>query len=176
MRFYTQPHRFYAGIDLHARSHYLCVLDHAGTVAFHGNLQAQPQALTQAHAGRQYILGKMLETIAAPRNQLSQYAPRVTRIKINPEKIGAVIGPGGKMIRSIQESFYGRERLVGTSLPLTRYDWLVEALGGTGETIEDPAQLRPALERALTSDRVACLNVILDPTAYRREGGGSLAI
>jgi acetolactate synthase-1/2/3 large subunit len=83
---------------------------------------------------------------------------------------------GWGMIRSIQESFYGRERLVGTSLPLTRYDWLVEALGGTGETIEDPAQLRPALERALTSDRVACLNVILDPTAYRREGGGSLAI
>ena len=35
--------------------------------------------------------------------ELSQFAPRVTRIKINPEKIGAVIGPGGKMIRSIQE-------------------------------------------------------------------------
>jgi acetolactate synthase-1/2/3 large subunit len=83
---------------------------------------------------------------------------------------------GWGMIRSIQESFYGRERLVGTSLPLTRYDRLVEALGGVGETIEDPARLRPALERALASDRVACLNVILDPTAYRREGGGSLAI
>jgi acetolactate synthase-1/2/3 large subunit len=83
---------------------------------------------------------------------------------------------GWGMIRSIQESFYGRERLVGTSLPLTRYDRVVEALGGTGETIEDPARLRPALERALASDRVACLNVVLDPTAYRREGGGSLAI
>jgi len=52
----------------------------------------------------------------------------------------------------------------------------VEALGGEGETIEDPRRLRPALERALGSGRVACLNVILDPDAYRREGGGSLAI
>jgi acetolactate synthase-1/2/3 large subunit len=83
---------------------------------------------------------------------------------------------GWGMIRSIQESFYGRERLVGTSLPFTRYDRLVEALGGEGETVEDPRRLRPALERALRSGRVACLNVILDPTAYRREGGGSLAI
>lgn len=61
------------------------------------------QALVQAHAGRQFILGRMLETISSPRDHLSQYAPRVMRIKINPEKIGAVIGPGGKMIRSIQE-------------------------------------------------------------------------
>ena len=83
---------------------------------------------------------------------------------------------GWGMIRSIQESFYGRERLVGTSLPLTRYDRIAEALGGVGETIEDPRRLRPALERALDSGRVVCLNVILDPTAYRREGGGSLAI
>jgi acetolactate synthase-1/2/3 large subunit len=49
-------------------------------------------------------------------------------------------------------------------------------MGGGGETIEDPRRLRPALERALASGRVACLNVILDPDAYRREGGGSLAI
>jgi acetolactate synthase I/II/III large subunit len=83
---------------------------------------------------------------------------------------------GWGMIRSIQQSFYGRERTVGTSLPFTRYDRVVEALGGEGETIEDPRRLRPALERALASDRVVCLNVILDPDAYRREGGGSLAI
>jgi acetolactate synthase-1/2/3 large subunit len=83
---------------------------------------------------------------------------------------------GWGMIRTIQEAFYGRERLVATSLPFTRYDRVVEALGGVGETIEDPSHLRPALERALVSGRVSCLNVILDPTAYRREGGGSLAI
>ena len=61
------------------------------------------QALNQAHAGRLHILAKMLETIAAPREAMSPFAPRVVRIKINPEKIGAVIGPGGKMIRSIQD-------------------------------------------------------------------------
>ncbi|HEY7142594.1 MAG TPA: thiamine pyrophosphate-binding protein [Methylomirabilota bacterium] len=83
---------------------------------------------------------------------------------------------GWGMIRSVQQSFYGRERTVATSLPFTRYDRLVEALGGAGETIEDPRRLRPALERALGSGRVVCLNVILDPDAYRREGGGSMAI
>jgi acetolactate synthase-1/2/3 large subunit len=83
---------------------------------------------------------------------------------------------GWGMIRSIQESFYGRERLVATSLPFSRYDRVVEALGGDGETVTDPRRLRPALERALAAGRVTCLNVILDPGAYRREGGGSLAI
>ena len=83
---------------------------------------------------------------------------------------------GWGMIRSVQQAFYGRERTVATSLPFTRYDRLVEAMGGEGETIEDPRRLRPALERALASGRVTCLNVILDPDAYRREGGGSLAI
>jgi polyribonucleotide nucleotidyltransferase len=61
------------------------------------------QALEQAHAGRQFILGRMLETISAPREEMSRFAPRVLRIKINPEKIGLIIGPGGKNIRSLQE-------------------------------------------------------------------------
>jgi polyribonucleotide nucleotidyltransferase len=61
------------------------------------------QALDQANAGRLHILGKMLETIEEPRDKMSQFAPRVTRIKINPEKIGLIIGPGGKNIRSLQE-------------------------------------------------------------------------
>jgi polyribonucleotide nucleotidyltransferase len=61
------------------------------------------EALDQALAGRLHILGKMEETITAPRETMSQYAPRVSRIKINPEKIGQLIGPGGKNIRSLQE-------------------------------------------------------------------------
>jgi polyribonucleotide nucleotidyltransferase len=61
------------------------------------------QALTQARAGRLFILGEMTRAIAQPRAELSKFAPRVIRLRINPEKIGAVIGPGGKMIRSIQE-------------------------------------------------------------------------
>jgi acetolactate synthase-1/2/3 large subunit len=83
---------------------------------------------------------------------------------------------GWGMIRTVQRAFYGRERTVATALPFSRYDRVVEALGGEGETVEDPRRLRPALERALGSGRVACLNVILDPDAYRREGGGSMAI
>jgi polyribonucleotide nucleotidyltransferase len=61
------------------------------------------QALAQARDGRLFILGEMRKAIAAPRQELSRFAPRVIRLKINPEKIGAVIGPGGKMIRAIQD-------------------------------------------------------------------------
>jgi polyribonucleotide nucleotidyltransferase len=61
------------------------------------------EALAQARDGRMHILGEMEKAIDRPREELSPFAPRVIRLKINPEKIGAVIGPGGKMIRSIQE-------------------------------------------------------------------------
>ncbi len=61
------------------------------------------KALEQAREGRMYIMEKMLDTIDSPREELSEYAPRIQSIKINPEKIGAVIGPGGKMIRKIQD-------------------------------------------------------------------------
>ncbi len=61
------------------------------------------KALEQAREGRMFIMEKMLDTIDAPREELSDYAPRIQTIKINPDKIGAVIGPGGKMIRKIQE-------------------------------------------------------------------------
>jgi polyribonucleotide nucleotidyltransferase len=61
------------------------------------------QALAQAHEGRLFILDKMQEVISEARPDLSPYAPRITLIKIDPEKIGAVIGPGGKTIRKIIE-------------------------------------------------------------------------
>jgi polyribonucleotide nucleotidyltransferase len=61
------------------------------------------QALEQAHTGRLFILDRMLETIPTPRTELSRFAPRVVRIKVNPEKIGLIIGPGGKNIRALQE-------------------------------------------------------------------------
>jgi polyribonucleotide nucleotidyltransferase len=61
------------------------------------------QALEQALQARLFILDKMNDVIAAPRLELSPYAPRITRIQINPEKIGTVIGPGGKMIKKIIE-------------------------------------------------------------------------
>jgi polyribonucleotide nucleotidyltransferase len=59
------------------------------------------QALRQAREARLFILDKIRETIPEPRRDLSQYAPRMFRIQIPPDKIGSVIGPGGRVIRSI---------------------------------------------------------------------------
>jgi polyribonucleotide nucleotidyltransferase len=61
------------------------------------------KALEQARAGRMHILGEMAKTIAAPRRDMSMFAPRIITIKIPVDKIRDVIGPGGKMIRSIIE-------------------------------------------------------------------------
>lgn len=60
-------------------------------------------ALAQAKKGRAFILGKMLECISEPRKQLKKYAPKITTIKVNPEKIKDIIGPGGKVIKKIVE-------------------------------------------------------------------------
>ena len=61
------------------------------------------EALTQAKAGRLHILGKMLETLETPRTEISTYAPHIYAMKINPSRIGELIGPGGKVIRGIIE-------------------------------------------------------------------------
>jgi len=67
------------------------------------NAQIMAEALEQAKKGRMHILGVMERTIAEPRAEIAPYAPRIIQIKINPDKIRDVIGPGGKMIRSIVE-------------------------------------------------------------------------
>jgi polyribonucleotide nucleotidyltransferase len=59
------------------------------------------RALDQAREGRLFILGKMLETLNAPRVQLSKHAPRITTIKVKPDQIRLIIGPGGKTIKGI---------------------------------------------------------------------------
>lgn len=61
------------------------------------------KALAQAKEARKFILGKILETIPAPRPDLKPHAPRITILKVAVDKIGAIIGPGGKMIRALQE-------------------------------------------------------------------------
>jgi acetolactate synthase-1/2/3 large subunit len=83
---------------------------------------------------------------------------------------------GWGQIRNPQLSFFGAERAVGTSLPFTRFDRMVEALGGRGLHVTLPGEIRPALERALAGDEVWCINVVLDPVAYRRGGQVSMAI
>ena len=65
--------------------------------------QLMSEALEQAREGRLHILRIMNETIAEPRDSISEFAPKIINLKIDPEKIGAVIGPGGKTIKSITE-------------------------------------------------------------------------
>lgn len=59
------------------------------------------EALEKARLGRLYILGKMMETISTPRENLSKYAPKIYTMQINPDKIRDIIGPGGKVINKI---------------------------------------------------------------------------
>jgi polyribonucleotide nucleotidyltransferase len=66
--------------------------------------QIMRDALAQAREGRLFILDRMLEALPAPREVRSEYAPSIVSVKIKPDQIGAVIGPGGKVIRGIQES------------------------------------------------------------------------
>ena len=61
------------------------------------------EALEQARVGRLHILSRMSEAISEPRSQMSRYAPKLVRMQIPVEKIGALIGPGGRVIRAIQE-------------------------------------------------------------------------
>jgi polyribonucleotide nucleotidyltransferase len=61
------------------------------------------QAVEKARVARAHILGEMAKTLAAPRKELSKYAPRIETLKINPEKIGLLIGPGGKNIKKLVE-------------------------------------------------------------------------
>jgi len=69
------------------------------------SFEIMEKALHQAKEGRMHILGKMNEAITAPREAISKYAPCMLTTKINPEKIGAVIGPGGKVIQGIQKEY-----------------------------------------------------------------------
>lgn len=61
------------------------------------------ETIEMARVARLHILAEMAKTISEPRKELSKYAPRITSLKINPEKIGALIGPGGKNIKRLVE-------------------------------------------------------------------------
>ncbi|SVE57181.1 uncharacterized protein METZ01_LOCUS510035, partial [marine metagenome] len=66
------------------------------------SFELMERAMKQAHEGRMHILGLMEDAISKP-NEISKYAPRILSLQINPEKIGALIGPGGKNIKKIIE-------------------------------------------------------------------------
>lgn len=75
-----------------------------------------------------------------------------------------------------QRAMHGEEHAVATRLAPTRYDRVVEALGGKGEHVEDPKDLVPALERAFASGTVYCVNVAIDPEAAAASGAAGYAI
>ncbi len=87
--------------------------------------------------------------------------------------IVAVVGNDaawGQMLRP-QVALYGKERVCATYLRYTRYDRVVEALGGHGEYVEQPEEIRPALERAFASGKPACVNVKIRQDAETYKGG-----
>ena len=86
------------------------------------------KAVEQSKAGRAHILEHMLTTIAAPRTSLSPYAPRIEKIKINPDKIGAVIGKGGEVINKITSE-------TGAMIDI-KDDGLITVASPDGESIE----------------------------------------
>ena len=86
------------------------------------------QAISGAKSGRAFILNHMLTTLAAPRTALSPYAPRIEKIKINPEKIGAVIGKGGEVINKITAE-------TGAEIDI-KEDGLITVASPDGESIE----------------------------------------
>jgi polyribonucleotide nucleotidyltransferase len=90
------------------------------------------QALEQAREGRLHILGKMLETMSEPRPDLKPYVPRVEQVVIPGENIGAVIGPGGKIIQEMQKS-------TGTTITITEKEGkgFVDVFGPDKESIEE---------------------------------------
>jgi polyribonucleotide nucleotidyltransferase len=67
------------------------------------SFEIMKNALEQARIGRLFILGKMRDCLAAPRTEMSPFAPRITIMHIHPDKIREVIGPGGKVIKKITE-------------------------------------------------------------------------
>ena len=65
--------------------------------------QLMAETVEKARVARLFILGEMAKVLAEPRKEMSKYAPRIVQVRINPEKIGALIGPGGKNIKRIVE-------------------------------------------------------------------------
>ena len=96
------------------------------------------KALMQAKAGREHILGKLTETIAEPRPELKPQVPRIVQIEIPKEFIGAVIGPGGKIIQQMQED-------TGTTIT-------IDEVGGKGK-VQVSAPDKASIDAALSKIR-----------------------
>lgn len=80
---------------------------------------------------------------------------------------------GWGQIRTPQKNMMGADRAVATSLAPTRYDRVVEAMGGYGEHVDSPDEIEPALRRAFASGKPACINVPLDPDGMSKTGAST---
>ena len=100
------------------------------------------EALEQARVGRLHIMDKMAEVITTAKTQMSPHAPKMIRLKINSDKIGALIGPGGRVIRAIQEE-------TGTNIDVQ--DDGTVTIGGVDQTKLEMAHAKvDSLTRELT--------------------------
>ncbi len=114
-------------------------------------------ALEQALKGRQFILGKMAEAIDGPREKLSKHAPAIESIKIDPEKIGAVIGKGGETIRALCEEFEAEIDVED--------DGTVRIYAPTGELVEAcVARINSMTKEAEIGDRYDSAKVVKTTT------------
>jgi polyribonucleotide nucleotidyltransferase len=114
-------------------------------------------ALEQANKGRQFILGKMAEAIDGPREMLSQHAPRIEAIKIDQEKIGAVIGKGGETIRALCEEFEAEIDVED--------DGTIRIYAPTGELVEAcVARIESMTKEAEIGDRYNAAKVVKTTT------------
>ena len=114
-------------------------------------------ALEQANKGRQFILGKMAEAIDGPRESLSKHAPAIESIKIDPEKIGAVIGKGGETIRALCEEFEAEIDVED--------DGTVRIYAPTGELVDGcVARINSMTKEAEVGDRYDAAKVVKTTT------------
>jgi polyribonucleotide nucleotidyltransferase len=111
------------------------------------------KALEQARQGRLHILSEMAKTLAEPRPELSKHAPRITTIKVRPDQIRVIIGPGGKMIKGIVDQ--------------TGVDINVEDDGTVHVASSDSAAVAKALEIIYGLTREASVGEIYDGTVAR---------
>jgi polyribonucleotide nucleotidyltransferase len=114
-------------------------------------------ALEQANKGRMFILGKMAEAIDGPREKLSPHAPAIESIKIDPEKIGAVIGKGGETIRGMCEEFEAEIDVED--------DGTIRVYAPTGELVDGVVQrITSMTKEAAIGDRYTSAKVVKTTT------------
>jgi polyribonucleotide nucleotidyltransferase len=114
-------------------------------------------ALEQARKGRLFILGKMAEAIDGPRAELSKFAPRIESIKIDQEKIGAVIGKGGETIRGLCEEFEAEIDVED--------DGTIRIYAPTGTQVEEAvARIQGMTKEAEIGDRYPAAKVVKTTT------------